>query len=60
VGTSPTGAGYLDRIWAELPEEWLVDEFGDSRCALDKEGLNAVLSSPSRNPDFWNLPELRL
>jgi hypothetical protein len=50
------GAAHLDLLWDELPEEWLLDPFGDPRCKLDKEGLNSVLSSPSTNPDFWSLP----
>ena len=50
------GLARLDAIWAELPEEWLVDPHGDSRCRLDKAGLNAVLSSFQTGPDFWEWP----
>ncbi len=52
------GGEHLDRIWDELPEEWLVDSFGDPRCTLDKAGLKAVLLSPHTEPDFWDLPVL--
>jgi hypothetical protein len=52
------GGEHLDRIWDELPEEWLVDSFGDPRCTLDKAGLKAVLLSPQTEPDFWALPVL--
>lgn len=50
------GAACLDRLWDELPEEWLQDSFGDPRSGLDKEGLRGVLSSPQTAPDFWSLP----
>ena len=50
------GLGRLDDIWTEIPEEWLVDSHGDSRCALDKESLKAVLSSRRSDPDFWTIP----
>ncbi len=50
------GLARLDDIWAEIPEEWLVDPHGDSRCGLDREGLKAVLSSFREDPDFWNVP----
>jgi hypothetical protein len=49
------GMKHLDEIWAELPEEWLVDSFGDSRCALNRDGLKAVLSS-FRETGFWVIP----
>ncbi len=52
-----TGAACLDRLWDELPEEWLHDSYGDPRCTLDKAGLKSVLSSLDTNPDFWSLPE---
>jgi hypothetical protein len=50
------GVACLDRIWDELPEEWLLDSYGDPRCTLDKPGLQGVLSSFKTNPDFWTLP----
>lgn len=50
------GADCIDRLWRELPEEWLHDSYGDSRCTLDKAGLISVLSSLDANPDFWSLP----
>jgi hypothetical protein len=50
------GLNRLDAIWAELPEEWLTDSHGDSRCGLDKVGLKDVLSSFRSAPDFWNIP----
>jgi len=50
------GLSRLEAIWAEIPEEWLVDSHGDSRCRLDKQGLNAVLSSFHTDPAFWNIP----
>lgn len=50
------GLEHLERIWTEIPEEWLVDYFGDSRCRLDKPGLKTVLSSFKENPDFWVIP----
>jgi hypothetical protein len=50
------GATCLDRIWDELPEEWLHDFHGDRRCTLDKVDLKSVLSSFDTNPDYWSLP----
>lgn len=50
------GASFLDRLWDELPEEWLYDSFGDPRCTLDKGDLKGVLLSFQTNPDFWSLP----
>lgn len=50
------GAAHLDRLWDELPEEWLEDSFGDPRSRLDKTALKTVLSCPQTQPDFWNLP----
>jgi hypothetical protein len=50
------GAACLDRLWDELPEEWLLDTYGDPRCTLDKAGLNSVLLSFSTNQDFWSIP----
>lgn len=50
------GAGCLESLWDELPEEWLHDSYGDPRCTLDKAGLHGVLSSLDTNPDFWSLP----
>ena len=49
-------ASCLDRIWDELPEEWLIDSYGDPNCGLDKGGLQAMLSSPQGNPSFWDSP----
>jgi len=51
-----SGLARLDDLWAELPDEWLVDSHGDPRCALDKEGLKTVLSSFRDNPAFWAFP----
>ena len=53
------GEACIDRLWDELPEEWLIDSYGDPRSKLDKEGLKAVLSSFQSAPDFWNLPATR-
>lgn len=50
------GLSRLDAIWSEIPEEWLVNPHGESRCGLDKEGLLAVLSSFRNSPDFWEGP----
>jgi hypothetical protein len=50
------GAACIDRLWDELPEEWLHDSFGDPRCTLDRTGLKSVLSSYDTNLDFWSLP----
>lgn len=50
------GLGQLDGVWAEIPDDWLVDAYGDSRCGLDKQGLNTVLSSFETDSDFWTLP----
>jgi hypothetical protein len=50
------GLGRLDGIWSEIPEDWLVDSYGDSQCGLDKEGLKAVLLSFRKDPDFWTIP----
>ena len=50
------GEASFDRLWGELPEEWLIDSHGDPRSGLDKGGLKAVLSSPRTNPEFWSLP----
>lgn len=50
------GAACLDRLWDELPEEWLLDTYGDPRCTLDKAGLNSVLLSFDTNQDFWSIP----
>lgn len=50
------GRAHLDDIWEEIPEEWLVNPHGDSRCGLDKSGLNAFLLAPQTDPDFWNPP----
>jgi hypothetical protein len=52
-----SGAAGLEHLLSELPEEWLLDSYGDSRCGLDISGLPGVLSSFSRHPDFWNIPE---
>lgn len=52
------GLSRLDQIWAEIPEEWLVDSYGDPRCELDKPRLHAVLSSFHTDPDFWSIPTL--
>jgi hypothetical protein len=49
------GLEHLDQIWAEIPEEWLFDSFGDSRCGLTMTGLKTVLCS-FRNADFWVIP----
>jgi hypothetical protein len=51
-----SGATCLDRLWDELPEDWLNDCYGDPRCTLDKEGLKGVLLSFETNPDFWLPP----
>jgi hypothetical protein len=51
------GGACLDRLWEELPEEWLQNSYGDSRCTLDKQGLMRVLCSFQTNPDFWSLPD---
>lgn len=56
VGWLVAGKACFDRIWDELPEEWLADSYGDPRCTLDKEGLKGVLLSFQTNPDFWSLP----
>ncbi len=50
------GASCLDRLWDELPEEWLHNSYGDSRCTLDKTGLLSVLSSFDTGPNFWAIP----
>lgn len=50
------GLAKLDEIWAEVPEEWLVDSYGDSRCKLDKTGLKTVLSSFKEELGFWVIP----
>jgi hypothetical protein len=50
------GLERLDQIWAEIPEEWLVDSHGDPRCGLDKAGLKAVLSFFRDDPNFWTIP----
>jgi hypothetical protein len=39
------GEACIDRLWSELPEEWLIDSYGDPRCTLDKQGLKGVLLS---------------
>jgi hypothetical protein len=54
-----SGLARLDEIWAELPEEWLADSYGDSRCRLDKTGLKTVLCSFEDDPDFWVIPTTR-
>lgn len=52
------GQSRLDFIWEELPETWLINDFGDPRVTLDKEGLRRVLSSPFEDPEkFWHLPD---
>jgi hypothetical protein len=53
-GRTAEGTG-VSETWDELPEEWLVDSFGDSRCALNRDGLKAVLSS-FREAGFWVIP----
>lgn len=53
-----SGAACLEHLLSELPEEWLVDGYGDSRCGLDIPSLPGVLSSFSRHPDFWDIPDL--
>lgn len=50
------GLSHLDTIWAEIPEEWLVNIYGDPQCRLDKHSLNRVLSSFQTNPAFWVNP----
>lgn len=50
------GATGMDRIWMELPEEWLHDPFGDPRCILEKQGLKGVLESFQTDPNFWSPP----
>jgi hypothetical protein len=54
------GVVCLARLLSELPEEWLVDSYGDSRCGLDIPGLPGVLSSSSNNTSFWVIPEIEL
>lgn len=48
-----SGEAWIDRLWDELPEEWLHDSYGDPRCILDKEGLKVVLSHHKTEPAFW-------
>lgn len=49
------GLERLDQIWAEIPEEWLFDSYGDSRFKLNMSGLQMMLCSFKEN-DFWNSP----
>lgn len=50
------GLSCFERIWDELPEQWLFDSYGDPQCTLDKEDLKGVLSCFTTNPDFWLPP----
>ena len=50
------GLSRFDQIWAELPEEWLLDSYGDPQCTLDKQDLKGVLSCFIINSDFWLPP----
>ena len=36
----------LDKIWAEIPEEWLKNEIGDSRISYTLHDIEAILIKP--------------
>jgi hypothetical protein len=58
LSVDPTPAGgeaCIDRLWDELPEEWLNESFGDPRCRLDKGASQAVISSPRSDSGFWSI-----
>lgn len=45
----------LDQIWDELPEEWLVDSYGDPRLGLNLSEVETILSLPFKQEStFWN------
>lgn len=46
----------LDAIWTDLPEEWLVDSYGEPRTSPDKTNLRSILDRPALDPDgFWKI-----
>ena len=49
-------AGDLDGIWSTIPEEWIVNSYGEPRTSLGKEDLRSILSLPALDPaTFWKI-----
>lgn len=51
-----TASDNLDAIWANIPREWLVNEYGDARAILTKDAIRSILDRPLLDPDaFWKI-----
>lgn len=51
-----TASGNLDAIWADIPEEWLVNQYGDARTKIKQEDLRTILHRPLLDPGaFWKI-----
>jgi hypothetical protein len=41
----------LDKIWDEMPQEWIADENGVERCSLTRQQIESDLIKPDLAPD---------
>ena len=49
------GTGHLEAVWAEIPEEWIADPYGDPRCRIGRETLTAMLLLAKADASFWTV-----